>query len=155
MIGAGGAVLDASVAVKLVVIESDSDSAVQVVGDLTESGSWIGAPELLLPECANALWLRVRKGSLTSTDGEAQLGVLRRIAEGFEVWPLSALVFPAWRLATSLGITVYDACYVALAELQGVPLVTADKRLVRRCASLTGRVVHMRSLIPGPGEDEY
>ena len=142
----GGAVLDASVAVKLVVIESDSDSAERVVGDLTESGSWIGAPELLLAECANALWLRVRKGSLTSTDGETQLGVLRRISEGFEVWPLSALVFPAWRLATSLGITMYDACYVALAEIQGVPLVTADRKLVRRCAALSVSVIHLESI---------
>jgi predicted nucleic acid-binding protein len=146
VIGVGGAVLDASVVVKLVVTESDSDSAERVVGDLTESGSWIGAPDLLLAECANALWLRVRKGSLTSTDGETRLGLLRQISDGFDVWPLSALVFPAWRLATSLGITVYDACYVALAEAQGVPLVTADKRLVRSCAVLSGRVIPLASI---------
>ncbi len=85
MIGVAGAVLDASVAVKLVVTESDSDSAERVVGDLTESGCWIGAPELLLAECANALWLRVRKGSLTSTDGETRLGLLRQISDGFDV----------------------------------------------------------------------
>ncbi len=144
--GVMGAVIDASVAVKLVVTEPDSDSAERVVGDLTASGVWIGAPELLLVECANALWLRVRKGSLTSKDGETQLDVLRRIVDGFDAWPLGTLVFPAWRLATSLGITVYDACYVALAEMQGVPLVTADRKLVRRCAALSVSVIHLESI---------
>ena len=60
------------------------------------------------------------------------MGFARRISEGFEVWPMSALVFPAWRIATSLGITVYDACYVALAEARCVPFLTADARLVSR-----------------------
>ena len=46
MTGVMGAVIDASVAVKLVVTEPDSDSAERVVGDLTASGVWIGAPEL-------------------------------------------------------------------------------------------------------------
>ncbi len=144
--GIVGAVIDASVVVKLVVTEPDSDSAERVVGDLSASGVWIGAPELLLVECANALWLRVRKGSLTSKDSESQLGVLGRIVDGFDAWPLGTLVFPAWRLATSLGITVYDACYVALAEMQGVPLVTADRKLVRRCAALSDRVIHLESI---------
>ena len=149
MIRPGGAVIDASVVIKLLVTEDDSDSAHRLFDDL--AGARVAAPEILLTECASALWLRVRRGLLALEVGEAQLGFARRIAEGFEVWPLSALVFPAWRLATSLGITVYDACYVALAEAQGVPLVTADKRLVRSCASLAGRVVHMQSLVPGPG----
>ncbi len=144
--GVMGAVIDASVAVKLVVTEPDSDSAERVVGDLTESGVWIGAPEVLLVECANALWLRVRKGSLTSKDGETQLGVFRRIVYVFDSWPVGTVVFPAWRLATSLGITMYDACYVALAEIQGVPLVTADRKLVRRCAALSVSVIHLESI---------
>ncbi len=144
MIRPHGAVIDASVVVKLLVPEDDSDSAHRLFDDL--AGARVAAPELLLTEVTSALWLRVRRGLLALEVGEAQLGFARRISQGFEVWPLSALVFPAWRLATSLGITVYDACYVAVAEMQGVPLVTADRKLVRRCAALPVSVIHLESI---------
>jgi len=50
--------------------------------------------------------------------------------------PHRALLPRAWELRRNL--TAYDAVYVALAEIIGVPLVTADARLARapgvRCA---------------------
>ena len=38
----------------------------------------------------------------------------------------------ALTIALDLSISVYDACYVATAELIDGPLVTADKRLADR-----------------------
>ncbi len=38
------------------------------------------------------------------------------------------------RLAYQHGISAYDATYVALSEARGLPLVTADARLVRALA---------------------
>ena len=37
----------------------------------------------------------------------------------------------AWQLSFELTVSVYDACYVALADLLELPLVTADEKLVR------------------------
>ena len=55
-----------------------------------------------------------------------------------KLWPLKALTTRAWALRES--VTCYDACYVALAELLDVPLVTLDRRLARapgpRCTVL-------------------
>lgn len=142
-----GAVLDASVVVKLLVPEPDTELAERLLGHVTSSPRWLGAPELLVIECGNALWLRMRRRSLAAAEGERQLVRLRRFAAGLDLRPLSSLMLPAWRVATALGVTMYDACYVALAELQGVPLVTADRALERRCASLPERVVHLRSVV--------
>jgi len=43
--------------------------------------------------------------------------------------PTAALLRPAWALRSN--VSSYDACYVALAQQLGCPLVTADLRLVR------------------------
>ena len=40
---------------------------------------------------------------------------------------------------------MYDASYVALAQVQGVPLVTADMKLIRKCARLGDRVLPLGS----------
>jgi predicted nucleic acid-binding protein len=37
----------------------------------------------------------------------------------------------ALRIAADCGISAYDAMYVALSRIAGLPLVTADDRLVR------------------------
>lgn len=43
--------------------------------------------------------------------------------------PLSALAGPALRLSLDRDLSVYDACYLALAEATGATLVTADRGL--------------------------
>jgi predicted nucleic acid-binding protein len=129
-----GAVLDASVVVKLLVPEPGTDMADRLFDELTSTPRW-------LVECANALWLKVRRRTMTERQGEGRLLALRRLAAAIDLLPVTSLVLPGWRLATTLGITVHDACYVALAETQGVPLVTADAQLVRRCGSLPQRVL--------------
>ncbi len=40
----------------------------------------------------------------------------------------------ALRVAAGCGISAYDAMYVALSSAEGLPLVTADARLVRMLA---------------------
>jgi predicted nucleic acid-binding protein len=141
-----GAVLDASVVVKLLVPEPGTDMADRLFDELTSTPRWLGAPDLLLVECANALWLKVRRRTMTERQGEGRLLALRRLAAAIDLLPVTSLVLPGWRLATTLGITVHDACYVALAETQGVPLVTADAQLVRRCGSLPQRVLALNGL---------
>jgi predicted nucleic acid-binding protein len=45
--------------------------------------------------------------------------------------PLSVLSVPALERALSGRISVYDSCYLELAEAAGATLVTADRRLAR------------------------
>jgi predicted nucleic acid-binding protein len=46
-----------------------------------------------------------------------------------DVWRLEALAAPAFQTAITLGMSVYDACYVVIAQSLGATLVTADRRL--------------------------
>ena len=49
-----------------------------------------------------------------------------------DVEPSSGLAARAVEIAAQVGITGYDAVYVALAEVRGVPLLTADSKLAAR-----------------------
>ena len=46
-----------------------------------------------------------------------------------EIRPLAPLVGPALVLAVDRGLSLYDGCYLALAEAEQAVLVTADRRL--------------------------
>ena len=81
----------------------------------------------LLPyELTNGLWQAVRQGRLTPEDVE-------RILEKYELFEISLYpVLPkrVISLAKSLGYpSAYDVAYLALAEEEKAPFVTADKRL--------------------------
>lgn len=86
-------------------------------------------PDLFFVECADVLWKNVARSRLTTADALEALADLRSLSIPF--WPTKILVEAALLIAGAYGVTVYDACYVALAEAVTWPLVTADLRLVR------------------------
>ena len=87
------------------------------------------APEFLTLECANALWKKQRRGDITVSDaGEA----LEQVLGGFIELRSSAMVArTAFRLGSDLNHPVYGCAYLALAEVEGAELLTADRELVR------------------------
>ena len=92
------------------------------------------APHLIDTEVASGLRRNVRAERLSADAGWAALDTFRRL--GMTRYPGSALLERVWDLRDNL--LAYDACYVALAELLGCDLLTADARLSRapgvRCA---------------------
>lgn len=102
------------------------------------------APDLLYAECANALWKYVRFADVAATLAAAHLQYIFRLP--IQVVATPQLVERALELASTHGTNVYDACYVALAETVGCPLVIADQPLVRRLAGATISVQLLGSL---------
>jgi len=64
--------IDASVAVKLLVDEPDSDAA----RELAASGRELHAPRLMASEVANALWRKARQGQIERADVGAAMALL-------------------------------------------------------------------------------
>ena len=92
------------------------------------------APHLIDAEIASAARRLAAAGRVGAQDGARILDALGRLGmRRHAVFPLLARV---WELRENL--TAYDACYVALAEALGAPLLTADARLAGaagiRCA---------------------
>ena len=116
------AIVDASVAVKWVIEEEGSADARRL------SHFPLEAPDLLLIECANILWKKVRLGDLVAAEAKERLDLLFR--SPVRLAASRDLLAPALELSLDLRHPVYDCLYLALAQLRGVPLVTADERLI-------------------------
>ena len=122
-------VVDASVAVKLLVDEPDSDAA----RELMASGEELHAPRLMASEVANALSRKARLGQIERADAGAALAWMTDIPVRWN--DDEAVSADAVRLALALDHPVYDCVYLALAHRIGATVVTADRRFVTAIAS--------------------
>ena len=122
-------VVDASVAVKWLVVEEDAD----VAQELATSGHELHAPRLMASEVANALWRKARTGEIE----RRAAGVLLANVPDMPVrWGTDEMVSAeAVRLALALDHAVYDCVYLALAHRIGATMLTADRRFANTLAS--------------------
>ena len=105
----------------------------------------LGEQELLVPahwhaEVGNAFVTNIRRGRLTSTRlayAMENLSVLRIATQSA---PRTGEIEAIVNSAVKAGLTYYDELYVRLAEIEGVPLFSFDKRM-RTAAEQRGIVV--------------
>jgi len=122
-------VLDSNVALKWVLLESDSDKARQVRVDYQQQVHELLAPDVFPIEIAHALARAERRGIITPALGPMFLGGI--LASQPQLHPYIPLLWRAYDISSQARIGVYDCLYVALAEREGCKLLTADDRLIR------------------------
>jgi predicted nucleic acid-binding protein len=115
-------VSDASVIVKLLTSEEDSDRA-----DLLIRHHDLVAPELLLAELGNTIWSRVHSGLDTDVAAELLASALDLPLDLRSIRPLMPR---ALMIAAAADHPICDCIYLALAESLNIPLVTADQRFL-------------------------
>lgn len=117
-------VVDASVGIKMFLKEEEYSADVKL---LFISKVELYVPDLFHIECTNILWKRVTRGIFPRQIAAECISDL--YAMQLPTTPTAGLMSKALQLALTFKVTPYDACYVALAELLGIPLLTADIRL--------------------------
>ena len=124
-------VVDASVGIKLFLVEPFADRADLLFTSLTMTPpARLYVPDLFYVECTNILWKYVRRFGYSPEAARQDVADLVRLS--LQVASTADLAEDALALALDHGITAYDAAYVALAQKLSLPLVTADEALVRR-----------------------
>jgi predicted nucleic acid-binding protein len=114
----------------------DASAVVAALLDDGPEGRWcdrqllagdLVAPDLLPIEAANIIRRTEARKAIDPSDAAAALHDLRRL--DIVLVPFDSVADRAWELRANL--TIYDACYVATAELCRGRLVTLDRRLAR------------------------
>jgi predicted nucleic acid-binding protein len=126
---AASVVLDASVLVRAAVDRSPAARSwtARLGGDVRGH-----APDLIWAEVASALRLYVSTKAMKRADAREILANLGRLELGTQA--LRELSLPAMERALRQGVTVYDACYLVLADALQATLVTADRKLAEAAA---------------------
>jgi predicted nucleic acid-binding protein len=124
MAGQEEVVVDTSVIIKWFSEEEGTEQALKVRDDHISGAKFIMAPDLMIYELSNAL--RFKPGF-----DNAKVG--RAIADIFAmqidlITPSEDLAKRCSNISFRFGITIYDACYLALGELMGIRVLTSDKK---------------------------
>ena len=123
-------VLDASVAAAWVLPDEENSVADAILHRVAAEGAV--APSLIWHELRNIFLMAARRGRLPQDEIVPSLLRLRRLP--IETVDVSASGDATLiGLASTYGLTAYDAAYLALAEDRDLPLATADRTLRLAC----------------------
>ena len=117
------AIVDASVAVKWLFAEEGAVEARQLLAHRIA----LRAPDFILVEIANVIWKKALRREIA--DAQPYLEELARLDDVVTLFPAGDLLAHAAAIALQINHPVYDCLYVAHAEAEEAPLVTADRRL--------------------------
>lgn len=115
-------VVDANVAIKLVLPEIHSEAALR----LRNTNFELLVPDFFFPEIGNILWKRVRRNEISLEEAKNNLAVLSLLP--WQVYSSQSLMPLALEIAVRIDQAVYDCVYLALAVTNQCQMVTADER---------------------------
>jgi predicted nucleic acid-binding protein len=113
-------VMDANVALFWTIETANSPLGKAVL----RTGHPLVAPDFIITEVTNALFMQVKKGLLDKGRAADGLDLLPRWFA--ELCPAAILRNQAFELAIKLNHPAYDCFYLALAQLREAKLVTSD-----------------------------
>ena len=121
-------VLDASVALKWVLPEADSEKAIGLREAYRMKAHDLSAPDTLPVETAHALTRAERKGLLAPPEAMEKY---YELSASFPALHSYLILLPrSLELSSATRVGVYDCLYIALAEREQCRVVTADQRLL-------------------------
>jgi predicted nucleic acid-binding protein len=122
-------VVDSSVAIKCVLPEVDSSVAIRLLDEFQAGAHELIAPDIFVPEIADALATAERQGRIKT--GQSAIFLNDILQNGPAYLSTTPLLMRAMELSISKRRAVYDCAYLALAEVEQCELVTADEQFAR------------------------
>ena len=137
-------IVDASVAVRFLLIEDLSDKARLVLEGFRDDVIELKAPSLVRYEVGNTLWKAVRQRLISASEASQKFSdFLKLQLDSVELDEQECRDALAWAIRNDA--TYYDSVYVKASEKTGATLLTADDALHEK-ASKDVPTMHLRSL---------
>ena len=127
-------VLDSSVALAWIYTDELTPATLRLAKSVGTTGAW--APLIWRLEVANSLFFSIRRGRIDAAFRDQAIIDLTRIGISVD----AATDEHAWTTTLALSdrfkLTMYDACYLELAQRRELPLATLDKDLRKAARAL-------------------
>ncbi len=137
-------VLDSCVAFKWEVPEPDTDNALRLRDSYRNGVHELIAPDVFPFEIGHALTRAERQKRINPPDGWAAW--LAVMADGPVLAQSIQLMPRAYSISSQFRVGMYDCLYVALAEREGIELVTSDHKLIQNLQARFPFIVALASL---------
>jgi len=136
--------IDASVALKWVLPEVDSDKALRLRVAFQNAVHELISPDIFSIEVSNSLARAERNGAIPP--GVADIHLANILSTSPRLYAYQPILRRALAIACSARHGIYDCVYVALAEREGCELVTSDDRLIKRLGTTFPFIIPLASL---------
>ena len=123
-------VLDASIGLKTVLPEVDSDKAIDLFMDYLNFVHELIAPDTYLVECGHGLTRAERMKIIQPPQGQEKFTLISAAAP--ELYSHLPLLNRAFEISSATLHGLYDCLYLALSEAEGCPVVTTDDKLLKK-----------------------
>lgn len=120
-------VIDASLTLAWYFEDEATPAAEEVLDAVAEQGAVV--PPLWRLEVANAFQSGIRRGRIDAAYRDASLGDLALLPITIDAEADAQIWTSVLRLSDRHGLTIYDACYLELAQRLNLPLATLDQAL--------------------------
>jgi predicted nucleic acid-binding protein len=118
-------VLDSSVALAWTYSDEKTPAVEQVLDLIIQAGGWV--PGIWRLEVANALYRGIRQGRIVATLRDQALADLATLNITTDLDTERFAWNDTLTLADRFRLTLYDACYLELAQRRELPLATLDR----------------------------
>jgi predicted nucleic acid-binding protein len=120
-------VIDASIALTWYFEDEATAATEELLDIVARTGAVV--PALWRLEMANGFQLGIRRKRIDAAYRDASLADLRRMPITIDPDSDTYVRTTAVRLSDRHGLTIYDACYLELAQRRNLPLATLDQEL--------------------------
>jgi predicted nucleic acid-binding protein len=127
-------VIDSSLTLAWIYLDELTPTTLQLSKSISETGAWV--PSIWRLEIANSLYFSVRRRRIDRAFRDRAIEDLSRLAISVDAATGEFAWSTTLALSDRFGLTMYDACYLELAQRRGLPLATLDKDLRRAAKSL-------------------
>lgn len=127
---------DASVVAKWYLRDEQLTAEADAIRRDLDNGRWnVIAPGHLPYEVVHAILRAGYRGRLNSDGVERAITLFEGLLQDFDFVGPQLIAGDGARLASTLGVNFFDACYLQVARVRGARLLTADEAFFRQAGS--------------------